>query len=180
MLQILKQPAQSGEYSMLRRQIGGRAGQGHQAAQSEARQLQYGVGQRIELGRVHAGLAGLAADMHLDADLELAGMVRALLGETAGDAQPVDLAPAGQRGGAFAHERGVETLKYSRMLGRIMDRYTGVAVAGTHGKTSVSALLSWILQMAGKSPSFVIGGHAADLNGGGGAGDYYFEANHGL
>ena len=31
-------------------------------------------------------------------------------------------------------------------------------VAGTHGKTTTSALLAWILQAAGRDPSFVIGG----------------------
>jgi UDP-N-acetylmuramate: L-alanyl-gamma-D-glutamyl-meso-diaminopimelate ligase len=33
-----------------------------------------------------------------------------------------------------------------------------LAVAGTHGKTSTSAMLAWILEAAGQSPSFLIGG----------------------
>ena len=33
-----------------------------------------------------------------------------------------------------------------------------LVVAGTHGKTTTSALLAWILQAAGRDPSFVIGG----------------------
>ena len=38
-----------------------------------------------------------------------------------------------------------------------------LAVAGTHGKTTTSAMLAWILQVAGQSPNFLIGGVAPGL-----------------
>ena len=38
-----------------------------------------------------------------------------------------------------------------------------LAVAGTHGKTTVSAMLAWILESAGKSPGFLIGGVPVDF-----------------
>jgi UDP-N-acetylmuramate: L-alanyl-gamma-D-glutamyl-meso-diaminopimelate ligase len=38
-----------------------------------------------------------------------------------------------------------------------------LAVAGTHGKTSVSAMLAWILEHAGRSPGFLIGGLPLDF-----------------
>ena len=38
-----------------------------------------------------------------------------------------------------------------------------LAVAGTHGKTTTSAMLAWIFQCAGKDPGFLIGGIAPDL-----------------
>lgn len=38
-----------------------------------------------------------------------------------------------------------------------------LAVAGTHGKTTTSSMLAWILEYAGKRPSFLIGGVASDL-----------------
>ncbi|HEX7385435.1 MAG TPA: UDP-N-acetylmuramate:L-alanyl-gamma-D-glutamyl-meso-diaminopimelate ligase [Burkholderiaceae bacterium] len=38
-----------------------------------------------------------------------------------------------------------------------------LAVAGTHGKTSTSAMLAWILECAGQAPGFLIGGIAQDL-----------------
>ena len=38
-----------------------------------------------------------------------------------------------------------------------------LAVAGTHGKTTTSAMLAWILARAGKDPGFLIGGIAPDL-----------------
>ncbi|WP_459616855.1 UDP-N-acetylmuramate:L-alanyl-gamma-D-glutamyl-meso-diaminopimelate ligase [Bordetella sp. 2513F-2] len=38
-----------------------------------------------------------------------------------------------------------------------------LAVAGTHGKTTTSAMLAWILQATGRQPNFLIGGVAPDL-----------------
>jgi len=38
-----------------------------------------------------------------------------------------------------------------------------IAVAGTHGKTTVSSMLAWILESAGLSPGFLIGGVPADF-----------------
>jgi UDP-N-acetylmuramate: L-alanyl-gamma-D-glutamyl-meso-diaminopimelate ligase len=38
-----------------------------------------------------------------------------------------------------------------------------LAVAGTHGKTSVSSMLAWILQCTGRAPGFLIGGIAPGL-----------------
>ena len=38
-----------------------------------------------------------------------------------------------------------------------------LAVAGTHGKTTVSAMLAWILECAGRSPGFLIGGVPTDF-----------------
>ena len=38
-----------------------------------------------------------------------------------------------------------------------------LAVAGTHGKTTTSSMLAWILQSAGKKPNFLIGGVAPGL-----------------
>ena len=40
-----------------------------------------------------------------------------------------------------------------------------LAVAGTHGKTTVSAMLAWILEQAGRAPGFLIGGRAERLPG---------------
>jgi len=39
-----------------------------------------------------------------------------------------------------------------------------IVVAGTHGKTSTSALIAWILEVAGMEPSFMIGGIAKNFN----------------
>ena len=38
-----------------------------------------------------------------------------------------------------------------------------LCVAGTHGKTTTTSMLAWILEVAGKSPSFLIGGIAENF-----------------
>ncbi len=45
-----------------------------------------------------------------------------------------------------------------------MDRKKSIVIAGTHGKTTVSALTSWILEVAGMNPSFMIGGIAKNFD----------------
>ena len=46
---------------------------------------------------------------------------------------------------------------------QILGRKWVLAVAGTHGKTTTSAMLTWILESAGQRPGFLIGGVAPDL-----------------
>lgn len=45
----------------------------------------------------------------------------------------------------------------------ILPRTHVLAVAGTHGKTTTSAMLAWILEYSGRRPNFLIGGVAQDL-----------------
>ena len=40
-----------------------------------------------------------------------------------------------------------------------------LAIAGTHGKTTASAMLAWILEKAGREPGFLIGGVPDRLSG---------------
>lgn len=40
----------------------------------------------------------------------------------------------------------------------ILQKYQVIAVAGTHGKTTTSSMLAWILDFCGKAPGFLIGG----------------------
>ncbi len=80
---------------------------------------------------------------------------------------------------AEARRRGVPVLKYSQMLGRLMIGRTGVAVAGTHGKSTTTAILSHILIQAGLDPSFILGAHCDQIGGGsrtGGSGILIAEA----
>jgi UDP-N-acetylmuramate--alanine ligase len=61
------------------------------------------------------------------------------------------------------------------MLGRIMEDHDGIAVAGTHGKTTVCAMTSFLLRACGLDPSFVIGGVVSDL---GGVGGFHGRGGH--
>lgn len=46
----------------------------------------------------------------------------------------------------------------------ILTKYQVIAVAGTHGKTTTTSMISWILDQAGMKPGFLIGGVATDFN----------------
>ncbi len=43
-------------------------------------------------------------------------------------------------------------LKRADFLGRLMDGYRGIAVAGTHGKTTTTAMIAWMLTAMGEIP----------------------------
>ena len=66
-------------------------------------------------------------------------------------------------------------LHRSELLSTLLEGKKGLMVAGTHGKTSTSALLSWVLLFAGRDPSYAIGGILQNLqkNGGYGKGEHF-------
>jgi UDP-N-acetylmuramate--alanine ligase len=74
-----------------------------------------------------------------------------------------------------AREMGCEIVKYAQMLGRVMKLKHGVAIAGTHGKSTTTAMTSHVLLAAGKDPSFVVGATCPQLGGSArsGAGDHF-------
>ena len=62
-----------------------------------------------------------------------------------------------------ARRLNVPILKYAHALGQLMADRTGIAVSGTHGKTTTSAMISFLLLSAGLDPSFVIGSPVASV-----------------
>jgi len=77
----------------------------------------------------------------------------------------------------LARKRGFKVYKYAQMLGRLMNCYDGIAVAGTHGKSTVSGWLVYCLKQAGLEPNFVIGADIAQLGSSSDTGDgKYFVA----
>lgn len=68
---------------------------------------------------------------------------------------------------ARARALGLPVRDRSEVLGQLMEERRGIAVAGTHGKTTTSSLLAWILTEAGADPTVLIGGVPAgwDLGG---------------
>ena len=65
-----------------------------------------------------------------------------------------------------AAEKGIPAIERSVMLGIVTRRYNrSIAVAGTHGKTSTTAMLSQLLIGAGFDPSAIIGGKLPFLGG---------------
>jgi UDP-N-acetylmuramate--alanine ligase len=64
---------------------------------------------------------------------------------------------------AAARERGVSERSYFEMLGEISRDMRTIAVAGTHGKTTTTGMLTKILVDAGASPTAVIGSIVTDF-----------------
>lgn len=62
-----------------------------------------------------------------------------------------------------ALQAGIPVLKRSDFLGRLMQNHTGIAIAGTHGKTTTTAMIAWMLVKLGQDPSYIIGGISKDL-----------------
>jgi UDP-N-acetylmuramate--alanine ligase len=57
-----------------------------------------------------------------------------------------------------ARERGIPIIPRAEMLAELMRLRTGIAVAGTHGKTTTTSLLATIFTEAGLDPTVIIGG----------------------
>jgi len=76
-----------------------------------------------------------------------------------------------------ARERGCKIYKYAEMLGLLCNCYEGIAIAGTHGKSTTSAWLTHCLKQAGIDANFIIGADVIQLGASSGAGDSkYFIA----
>lgn len=61
---------------------------------------------------------------------------------------------------------GIPTMKYAELLGEVMRDRIGVAIGGTHGKSTTTAMLCHALVHCGVDPSFVVGGNVPQLGGG--------------
>jgi UDP-N-acetylmuramate--alanine ligase len=76
---------------------------------------------------------------------------------------------------AEARRRGLRVLHRAAALASVMLGRRGIAVAGTHGKTTSTSMLTTVLRECGADPSYVIGGilAATGLGAGEGAGDIF-------
>ncbi len=63
-----------------------------------------------------------------------------------------------------ARATGIPVLKRSEFLSSLMERHYGIAVAGTHGKTTTTAMIAWMLTALGQDPSFITGGVVNNMN----------------
>jgi UDP-N-acetylmuramate: L-alanyl-gamma-D-glutamyl-meso-diaminopimelate ligase len=58
-------------------------------------------------------------------------------------------------------------IRYASMAETVKDLFirgkNSIVVAGTHGKTTTTAMLSWLLDVAGRKPSFLVGGIAENF-----------------
>jgi UDP-N-acetylmuramate--alanine ligase len=59
---------------------------------------------------------------------------------------------------------GIPVLKRAEFLGRFTGNYQTIAVAGTHGKTTTTAMIAWMLTSLGYDPSYIIGSFAINMD----------------
>jgi UDP-N-acetylmuramate--alanine ligase len=69
------------------------------------------------------------------------------------DAPPIVRARAG----------GIPVVKYAQAVGLLSREMRTCAVAGTHGKTTTTALLAYVMRAAGADPSYLVGGAVPQL-----------------
>ena len=74
----------------------------------------------------------------------------------------------------MAREKRIPVVPRALMLAELMRLKQGIAIAGTHGKTTTTSLVASVLAQAGLDPTFVIGGrlNSAGVNARLGQGDY--------
>jgi UDP-N-acetylmuramate--alanine ligase len=80
---------------------------------------------------------------------------------------------------ALARERGVEPIHRGALLAELCAEKRLIAIAGTHGKTTTTAMVVWALRAIGADPAFFVGGEvpgvgedAAAANAGWGEGEW--------
>jgi UDP-N-acetylmuramate--alanine ligase len=98
-------------------------------------------------------LRALGATVYMQHDVSNLDGVDTVVYSTAIPADHLELAEA--------RRRGLRVLHRSEALVAAMVGRRSVAVAGTHGKTTTTSMLTFVLQHAGLDPSFVIGGELA-------------------
>jgi UDP-N-acetylmuramate--alanine ligase len=62
-------------------------------------------------------------------------------------------------------------LARAEMLARVMTLRRGIAIAGTHGKTTISSMIAHVLHQAGLQPTFLVGGELNDIGSNAAVGD---------
>jgi UDP-N-acetylmuramate--alanine ligase len=74
-----------------------------------------------------------------------------------------------------ARRRGLPVVKREQLLPALTAGKSTIAVAGTHGKTTTSAMIAWILMQQGLDPTFIVGGVMQNLgtNARAGAGPHF-------
>jgi len=154
----------------------------------------------MRLGRLRAlhlmgiGGAGMCAlaELGLASGLEISGCdleasprterlvelgARVFLGHAPWHVETVDAVaasaavPAGDPELAAARERGIPVVSRGELLAEAMRGRYGLAVAGTHGKTSTAAMVTFLLREAGLDPAAVLGGRPLFLDGHAATGD---------
>ncbi len=108
------------------------------------------------------------ASSPLAESLRAAG-VRLMIGHQAGNIAGADVVvrssaiPDDNPEVVAARSAGIPVLKRVDFLGRLLQNKHTIAVAGSHGKTTTTAMIAWLLTEFGADPSFIVGGVLKNL-----------------
>ena len=58
---------------------------------------------------------------------------------------------------------GIPVMKRAEFLGKLMENKMGIAIAGTHGKTTTTSMIAWLLTALKQDPTYIIGGVSLNL-----------------
>ncbi len=65
----------------------------------------------------------------------------------------------------YARKQALPVLKRAELIAGFMDEKKGIAISGTHGKTTTTSMLSMILNKAETSPTVMLGGELSNIGG---------------
>lgn len=106
-------------------------------------------GSDVTESRTLTALRALGVDVHVGHDAaHVAGASTVVVSAAIRDTNPELVA---------AHEAGIGVIHRAQALAAVMAGLRGIAVAGTHGKTTTTSMLTVALQHCGADPSFAIG-----------------------
>ena len=123
-------------------------------------------GSDLQMNPIARRLADLGANVFLGHDAENVRMAEVVVVSSAVNSDNPEL--------EFARLHKIPVVSRAEMLAELMRFRYGIAVAGTHGKTTTTSLTASVLAEAGLDPTFVIGGrlNSAGTNAQLGRGDY--------
>ncbi|MBI5059872.1 UDP-N-acetylmuramate--L-alanine ligase [candidate division KSB1 bacterium] len=123
-------------------------------------------GSDLQLSAVTERLQGLGARIHAAHQAEQIIGADVIVYSSAVRPENVEL--------RAARDARIPTIPRSEMLAELMRMKTGIAVAGTHGKTTTTSMVGAILQHAGWNPTLIVGGIVRAIDSGAriGIGDY--------
>jgi UDP-N-acetylmuramate--alanine ligase len=110
-------------------------------------------GSDIKPSAITQRLESLGADVHAGHDATHIGSADVVVVSSAVSADNEEVVEA--------NRRRIPVVQRAQMLAELMRFRYGIAVAGTHGKTTTTSLVASILAEAGLDPTFVIGGRLA-------------------
>jgi UDP-N-acetylmuramate--alanine ligase len=112
-------------------------------------------GSDLKLSPITDALADMGATIHQGHRAENVGHADLVIVSSA--------IPADNPEVAAARAKGIPVVKRDWMLGRMMEGRFGIAVAGSHGKTTITAMIALLLTEVGLDPTFIVGGILENL-----------------